>query len=510
MMFTVEDVNSVLLVDRCNGYHCIDTSLRGSLDYVLLDFVKVKKTGTGFSFSVDNSLWCGGFYLTTTAGEYISLSSGDYSYSGGLLSVTTNETDVVLVLYCSSFYDLFSVQYLNCRLESLSSVVDLVSVTVDDFSSLDGTPISSGDISVSDSVVTCRNNSFYKDIVVLPELPVITVGSDGLVAGSPVQTVELVSSEDINGVTVEYGNVKEYVEFTESEGSFNVDLREHLTATPFNFRVLFKGIVFELSVPVSIIEVTSPNSLKQAIDSKIRIIRMIRDFQAGDSVLVYEIDYDLTLLSNNYRCFGVFKIKEGVTFVADNLTFKDRDYNFDIGENTNVTFKNCQFRTGRSNETIIFANEDLEDTNSKILIDSCRFYDCDAPAILFDGELEIRDSLFLIPRIPENTSIMEPCFIHMTAGKLTIHNTRFDTATDTIERVISLEGYNLATILLGEDTTLNGTPALEVTKGNPSLQQYGITSTMNVNYQNGGETVHLTDGFYIAVEDKKIKNIKED
>ena len=506
-MFTVEDVNSVLLSDRCNGYHCIDTSLRGSLDYVLLDFVKVKKTLNGFEFSVDNSLWCGGFYLTTTAGEYISLGSGDYSYSGGLLSVTTNETDVVLVLYCSSFYDLFSVQYLNCRLESLSSVVDLVSVTVDDFSSLDGVPVSSGDISVSGSVVTCRNNTFYKDIVELPELPVITVGSDGLVAGSPVQTVELVSSEDINGVTVEYGNVKEYVEFSEGSGSFRVDLREHLTATPFNFRVLFKGIVFELSVPVSILEVNSSDSFTRALASKIGIIKLTDSI--GEAYYpVYEIDYNLTLLGgNNYIADCYMKIKEGTTVVFNYIDLRG-EMEFDVGENTDVTFKDCYFYTESITSSIIFSNEDLEDTNSKILIDNCTFDNFDPPVIFFDGELEIINSTFLNPSFNERISIMEPCFIHMAAGKLTIHNTEFREHYN--GNALRLKGYQLANILLGEDTTFNGTPALEVTKGNPSLQQYGITSTMNVNYQNGGETVHLTDGFYIAVEDKKIKNIKED
>ena len=108
--------------------------------------------------------------------------------------------------------------------------------------------------------------------------------------------------------------------------------------------------------------------------------------------------------------------------------------------------------------------------------------------------------------------MFEPCFIHMTAGELTIHNTLFQTMNTVPPnpRPINLGGYNLACILFGEDTTFNGVNATEISKGAPSLTQYGITSEMNVYYDNGGETVHLTDGFYVAVEDKKIKNIKED
>ena len=287
-MFTVEDVNSVLLNDKVNDFHSIDTSLRAGLDYVLLDFVKVRKSVSGFSFDVDNSLWTGGFYLTDTAGEYISLTSSDYTYSDGVLSVATQESDVVLVLYCSSFYSVFSLQYLNCRLDSLMSVVNEINVTAEDFISLNGTAITDSDISVTGEVVTCRSNTFYKGIVELDDVAMINASTDTLIAGSPSQTITLTASEDIAGVTVKYGNVSEYVEFDESTGSFNADLSEHLTTDDFIFKVVLSGIVFELSVPVSIIEVTSHNSLKQAIDSKIRIIRIIKSFEVvAVPVLVY-------------------------------------------------------------------------------------------------------------------------------------------------------------------------------------------------------------------------------
>ena len=511
-MFTVEDVNSVLLCDRVNDFHSVNTSLRGGLDYVLLDFVKVRRTVNGFSFTVDNSLWSGGFYLTTVSGEYIPLTSSDYSYSDGVLSVTVDETDVVLVLYCSSFYTVFSLQYLDCRLDSLMSVVNEINLTVDDFTSLNGTAITDSDISVSDSVVTCRSNTFYKGIVELDDVATIIVDTDSLIAGSPSQTVTLLSSEDISGVTVKYDNVSEFVEFTDNTGSFQVDLSEHLTTDDFVFKALFKGIVFNLSAPVSILTVNSSSALKQALSLKIGIIEVNHYIESDDNV--YEIDYDLTLICNGQEISDKFKIKEGVTFVVDEIYRGVDPLEFEVGENTNVTFKNCTFLEpyppiGRS---IIFANEDLTNTNSKILIDNCTFVKCEFPVIFFDGELEIKDSIFQLPLLTEDTNVFEPCFIHMTAGELTIHNTLFQTMNTVPPnpRPINLGGYNLACILFGEDTTFNGVNATEISKGAPSLTQYGITSEMNVYYDNGGETVHLTDGFYVAVEDKKIKNIKED
>ena len=508
-MFTVEDVNSVLLTDRVNDFHSINTSLRGGLDYVLLDFVKVRKVNGGFSFTVDNSLWCGGFYLTDVSGEYIPLTSSDYSYSDGVLSVDTDETDVVLWLYCSSFFTTFSLQYLDCLLNSLMSVVNEVNVTTDDFTSLNGTAITDSDISVSGEVVTCRSNTFYKSIVELSDVAMISVDTATLIAGSPSQTITLNSSEDISGVTIQYGNTSEFVEFTESTGSFTADLSEHLTTDDFLFRAILNGIVFDLSVPVQILGINNESKLQQALSSKIRII-IFTNTHYTSSVPVFNIDYDLTILCNGNSIGGVYRIKDGVNCVFDNFYHTGHGIEFDIGENVDLTFRNCLFGTAYGKDySILFANEDIDNTHSRILIDNCKFRACDAPVIIFDGELNIIDSNFEFPVIGSRTTVFEPSFIHMTGGKLTIHNTVFKTM-NTNSSAISLSGYNLADILLSEDTVFNGVNATELSKGNPSLQQYGITSQMNVNYQNGDETVHLTDGFYVAVEDKKIKNIKED
>ena len=513
-MFTVEDVNSVLMSECVNGYYELDTGLidTSSYGFCTYDFVKVLKSGNNWSFTVDNELWTGGFYIRKSNGDYVSLGSNDYSFSAGALNITTSLSGFVLVLYLSSFKSGFNLQYLNCRLESLYSVVDTVSVGVSDFTSLNGTAISSSDISVSDTVVTCRSNTFYKDIVELNTIPLISVANESsLIAGSPTQTVVLSSSEDITGVTVQYGNVSEYVEFEEDTGSFDVDLSEHLTTDDFAFKCIVEGVVFNLTAPVEIIGVNNASTLQQALASKIAIIRLISS-KTTTPVPVFDVDYDVTILCDNKYLSGTYKISEGVNFVLDSYKHEAGVTLFDIGENVNVTFENCDFDFSNisTNPTLIFANEDIEDTNSKLVIDNCQFMRASAPVILFDGELEIIDSAFEYPRISSgNTSIFEPSFIHMTGGELKITNTEFKTMNKN-GSAVSLSGYNLASLLLSEDTTFNGVPATELSKGNPSLNQYNITSTVNVNYANGGETVHLTDGFYVAVEDKKIKNIKED
>ena len=511
-MFTVEDVNSVLLNERVNGYYELDTGLisTASYSFCTYDFIKVSKSGNNWSFTVDSELWTGGFYIKKSNGDYVSLSSNDYSYSNGVLSISTSLSKFVLVLYLSSFYSSFSLQYLNCRLDSLYSVIDTVSVGTDDFTSLNGSAISSGDISVSDTVVTCRSNTFYKDIVELNDIPLISVANESsLIAGSPTQTVLLSSSEDITGVTVQYGNVTKYVEFEDDTGSFDVDLSEHLTTTPFVFKCTVNGIVFNLTVPVEIIGVNNVSKLQQALASKIGIIRFTAESSSLAPLPVFDIDYDTRILCDNYYINGIYQISDGVNFVLENY-YQDGDtLQFDIGENVNVTFTNCSF--GNINRTyLILANEDIENTNSKILIDNCILEGGRAPLILFDGELNIRDSTFGYTLISSgNTSIFEPYFIHMTGGELTITNTEFKTMLIN-GNAQSLSGYNLASILLSEDTSFNGVPATELDRGHPSLNKYGITSEVNVNYANGDETLQLTDGFYIAVEDKKIKNIEEE
>ena len=72
-MFTVEDYNSVDMSCECNMYHTINTDLRNSESFVIVDMVKIKKTSTGFEFEIVDGSRTGGFYLTYLNGDYISL-----------------------------------------------------------------------------------------------------------------------------------------------------------------------------------------------------------------------------------------------------------------------------------------------------------------------------------------------------------------------------------------------------------------------------------------------------
>ena len=522
-MFTVEDVNSVVLEDKVNGYHVVDTSLRGSRGVVVVDFVKVRKVSGGFSFEVVSSLWTGGFYLTKLNGDYISLSSNDYSFTGGVLSVTTGESDVVLVLYLSSFYSSFNLQYLNCRLESLCSVVDAVSVGTDDFSSLNGTVISSGDISVSGGVVTCRSNTFYKGIRELMDIPKIEIETAAyptdLFAGGKHQMItlyHLIEGEDSLDILVTYKQEEYPLHFDEEHElvSFYVDLRDHLTNTPITLKVTGDEWEYYLKVPVRYYGTDPTDSISTALAQEIPIISP--QLEWGITSLT-TIDYNVTF-KDGYLLFGGngrFLVKPDCKITIDNMSLMfDSDCNypfFILDENTETNIQNTRFGdvTGYNpniHNGFIMANEDITNLNSTLNITGCTFRRCEAPNIVFDGTLNITDTTFTCTT-GGNGNVMEPAFIHLVNGEANIEDTSF--AYYGGEGVV-VEGYNICNLLLGEDTRFNKIPSEEVSKNKPSLNQYGITSEINTDYQNGEDTIHLTDGFYVAVEDKKIKNIKED
>lgn len=66
-MLTVEDANSVLehFGKAVLDYYTLDTRLLTNSDWFAYDFITVSKSSGSFSFSINNALWTGGYYVTT-------------------------------------------------------------------------------------------------------------------------------------------------------------------------------------------------------------------------------------------------------------------------------------------------------------------------------------------------------------------------------------------------------------------------------------------------------------
>lgn len=98
-MLTVEDANSVLehFGKAVLDYYTLDTRLLTDSDWFAYDFITVSKSSGSFSFSINNALWTGGYYVTTNIQS--PTVTGD---ENGLTVTGTGLEYVVLVLEISS------------------------------------------------------------------------------------------------------------------------------------------------------------------------------------------------------------------------------------------------------------------------------------------------------------------------------------------------------------------------------------------------------------------------
>jgi len=98
-MLTVEDANSVLehFGKAVLDYYTLDTRLLTDSDWFAYDFITVSKSSGSFSFSINNGLWTGGYYITTNINN--PTVTGD---ENGLTVTGTGLEYVLLVLELSS------------------------------------------------------------------------------------------------------------------------------------------------------------------------------------------------------------------------------------------------------------------------------------------------------------------------------------------------------------------------------------------------------------------------
>lgn len=113
---TIEDINSTFLkYGHVNSFYECDTSnirYTGTYTDIIYDFIKISKTNNGFTFQIENNLWTGGYYFLNSNGEYI---NSNASYNNGIITLTTNEPNVTLVLYLTSMYNTFQFERLTWK-----------------------------------------------------------------------------------------------------------------------------------------------------------------------------------------------------------------------------------------------------------------------------------------------------------------------------------------------------------------------------------------------------------
>lgn len=98
-LLTVEDANSILehFGKAVLDYYTLDTRLLVDNDWFAYDFITVSKESDSFNFSIVNTLWTGGYYVTTNINNPVV--TGD---ENGLTVTGTGLEYVVLILELSS------------------------------------------------------------------------------------------------------------------------------------------------------------------------------------------------------------------------------------------------------------------------------------------------------------------------------------------------------------------------------------------------------------------------
>lgn len=124
---TLEDYNSINF-KPINEYYELNTQDISEQEFtnVLFDFCIVSHEIDGnehtFSFQIQNSLWAGGYWFSKQNGDYID-TYVEYDWADNSLTITTNESSIILNLYLCSFAPRFRQYQIEYKLLNLETNV---------------------------------------------------------------------------------------------------------------------------------------------------------------------------------------------------------------------------------------------------------------------------------------------------------------------------------------------------------------------------------------------------
>lgn len=398
---TLEDINSTFLkYGHVNSFYECDTSKinkTGLYTDIIYDFIKVSRTSTGFTFQIENNLWTGGYYFLNSNGEYI---NSNASYNNGIITLTTNEPNVTLVLYLTSMYNTFQFERLTWRPVKLEqynytpATANLIHEEILDFT---GT-LSAGDTFTANNItdgqhtetlkVIEENDNLYlttdstvdsigifkfrsdtsngylyysrfmesKIIEITPAVENITLGKINKVyfnfSGTTIQNVK--GTATYNGITTD-------LEHDTNGYYINIDLIniydiDHLTITlniHQNNMVAEASYRFRFDCNYSII--TTANELINYIqDKSVGFIQVNNNITLPEIIGGLKVDTDLTIIGNPnseippiITMNGYFNIPSGVT----------------------VNFKGLKFIAGNNSVGNCF----IQEVNSTLNLTDCHF-----------------------------------------------------------------------------------------------------------------------------------------
>ena len=417
-MITVEDINSAMSkYGVYNIFHEINTSKISTDEYenVKYDFCICQHTISGsnhtFSFEIKNSNWNGCYYFKKLNGDYID-SDGSYNSSTGVLSFTTTESSVILVLYCLNIDTTFSVSRLQyIPLDSNVLIVDYEDLGDD--ASIRVKNLKTNAETTWTITLTKGFNSTRKVLVLVRKFDFELVLNDtNLIMGK------------VNHVT--FNNASRYeadcvatyldktVSFNLLDNGFDIDLTDYDSnkSINVNVQILETDIILPKSInyrlPVSYVQVDNYADMVNEIAAGASIVELINDITFYDSILV---SHDLLVIGNDYNLvMGLYSFN-----VAANCTFKMNHVNVTGGNPVVMQAKDSKVDLEDSS----FSNAQNTRYNNLGSVISCDI-DIDSLEVLDDFTTNISNCLFV-----NNHN----CILHggtLTVSDCKYHNTDMD------------------------------------------------------------------------------------
>lgn len=483
-MITVEDINSVMSkYGVYNIFHEIDTSKISTDEYenVKYDFCICEHTISGsnhtFSFKIENSNWNGGYYFKKSNGDYID-SNGSYNSSTGVLSFTTTETSVILVLYCLNIDTAFSFT----RLTLIPIENNVFIVDYEDLGEYAYIKFKNLKTNVESQVSFTLSAGFHnatKVLVLVRKFDFeLILNETNLVMGK----VNHVTFN--NAGEVEADCIVSYLDktstFNLTDNGFDIDLTDYDSNKSINVNVQIlegevvspKSIDYKLSV--SYVQVDNYADMVSQIQSGASIVELIGDITFLDNVAV---PHDLMVIGNDYDLdMGVYGFN-----VAANCTFKMNDVNITGGnpvvlqaKNSKVDLEGCSFvnaKNTRYNNLGSVISCDIDIDSLEVLDDfTTKITDClfvnNHNCILHGGSLTVSDCKYHNTDM-DYVDINNAAFLYQVDGNADIVNSVFDIdygEDDTFEEENIM--YGQALFMCGETAIINNADYINLSSDN--------------------------------------------
>jgi len=483
---TVEDINSTLKkYGNVNTLHKIDTSKVGVDEFadVMYDFCIITHSISGdmhnFSFEVRNSLWCGGYYFTDANGDYLDINAS--GLNNRTISVSTEESEIILVLYLTNLYTVFDFKRLTWfsnDLNNFHSFYEYNTLPMFDILNFDGstptgivrfeydneyadalivdgsveyTPIEewSAGSEVKTIKVIYNHCYYYSQMKIIKNIVPVLINQE-LIVGK-INRVHLKIPDDV----MYWGDIEEanvyykdkIIPVEHSDGYyFDLDLTGMLKTGTVDFTVRvtetenFNGYDFDYSLNCVYCTVDNFEDLVLELNSRggSRIINVVEDIDFSSDIL---ITHDVKIIGADCT----FNLNKHSITIKEDVSLKIEHVRFDMGDpaiiqelNSKLDANNCIFTNCTATDynnlgSVILCDIDLEsisvDEDFVTNLIACTFIN-NHSCILHGGTLFVDNCKYLNNNI-EYLDKNNTAFLYQTDGEAIIQNSVFDIDYDT-------------------------------------------------------------------------------